>query len=79
MPRMTPESRLHVLATMGIDALKKGPSLALGAVISNRIRALLRHVDVDGWRLNEADVVCINPVINCESTLVELDSHHSAV
>lgn len=78
MPRMTPEARLHVLATMGIDALKKGPSLSLGAVISNRIRALLRHVDVDGWRLYEAELVCINPVISCENTQVAPDSHHSA-
>lgn len=53
MPRMTPEAFLHVAFNMGVEFLLGGPSLSLGAVISNRIRAQLRHISVDAWRLAE--------------------------
>lgn len=69
MPRMTPEAFIYVATNMGVAFLKHGPSLALGAVISTRIRALLRDINVDAWRLIVGDDVCIDLCVHTYNLL----------
>lgn len=58
MPRLSPEAFEYIVLRIAVAQQVKVPSLACGAVISNRIRAYLADPRVDAWRLIEGCMVC---------------------
>lgn len=69
MPSMKPKALVYVAINMGVAFLKHGPSLALSDMISTRIRALLRDVNVDAWHLVVGDAVCIDLCVHTYNLL----------
>lgn len=58
MPRLSPEAFEYIVLRIAVALQVRVPSLACGAVISNRIRAYLADPRVDAWRLIEGCKVC---------------------
>lgn len=58
MPYNTPQAFRYLVYRLPTDKIVKKPSLACGAVPSNRVRGMLRHPDVDAWRLDSQGEVC---------------------